>query len=1129
MDTDGCPSPRVGHASLTLGNAFIVFGGDTKIEEADELDDNLYLLNTTSLKWTVAGPTGRRPSGRYGHTVSTIGSVLYVFGGQLDDYFFDDLICYDLTTLQSPSSQWNFIRPNSRSPPPRTNHTTITYQDKLYLFGGTDGKLWYSDTWVYDPAENTWTPLECTGFIPAPCEGHSATIVGDIMYIFGGRSAEGKDLGTLSALKIPARKWFSFQNMGPGPTPRSGHSMTAFGGHKILIMGGESPDMDTQNEDQSSSEYESTNVVYVLDTARISYPPTANQPSSEKRIEDARPTTAPASNPPGAAGGLNKDLSAITSPKMAQPAMQGPTTQIPPADVNSSPQGPGLSRNLSDASAPATKEGPTPGLEHRVSKVQANQTLPPYEKTDASPFDEKDDNSNSDYEEAHTPKSREFRDVQSDKTDTPASTIHADTSPREVIPKSYKSADLRQEGSIDTQRVIEQLKASNSWYESELASARENGFIPASHPPVDVMQLRRVSQHIMGDTEKELSERAILVEALTGLKEELNEVQETVKNQAEQASAKISEAEADRDEAFERVKLLEAQLLAAKSGSGQDGPVDLSRSMANTNGSTSDKETIESLRAQLEELRTSQRPVFSQDDPALELEKIKSDNVNLEQQLREFSDKSILAQHESSRYKAQLEQLQERHKAIEDTTDDHVKALAAASVALTASQTKASEFQNLLNNRDSERESLRAKVSELSAELESAKQELAEAHSNLNEHQTMLSRVTEQHEASSTALTSGIDRIVGLWAASKAFSPSKNASRGIDGEDDETDPQISSLKQELAGVSELYQNHQKVSSDATRELATTLQQVSFLKQELAASQKTQTELEQELEASKAELETLRGHLESSQLELNDHKQNLDSVTQEARQRSTDHEDVVGDLKRQVEEHKSRHAALEADYEGSLQYVQNADKALHKTRDELTRYKETTAKLQTEIDELRLRLKDQDDNDDNESINSSSGTRSRTDYRVGTPPTKYNSRQIDMQLRDLRAQVMILQEERDEMRAGTLEVKKKLFTCNEDLKDARGMIEHLENENASLSNKLRLVEDHSGAAAVGGAPGSGGLVTSPGDSRTSLGSASHIYMDSPVDPDHADRTLNVLSSELDQMRNQRDLKSGMFKN
>lgn len=43
------PSPRVGHSSLLVGNAFIVYGGDTKIDENDVLDETLYLLNTCTL------------------------------------------------------------------------------------------------------------------------------------------------------------------------------------------------------------------------------------------------------------------------------------------------------------------------------------------------------------------------------------------------------------------------------------------------------------------------------------------------------------------------------------------------------------------------------------------------------------------------------------------------------------------------------------------------------------------------------------------------------------------------------------------------------------------------------------------------------------------------------------------------------------------------------------------------------------------------------------------------------------------------------------------------------------------------------------------------------------------------
>lgn len=50
------PGPRVGHASLLVGNAFIVYGGDTKIEENDSLDETLYLLNTCMLHTLPSRP-----------------------------------------------------------------------------------------------------------------------------------------------------------------------------------------------------------------------------------------------------------------------------------------------------------------------------------------------------------------------------------------------------------------------------------------------------------------------------------------------------------------------------------------------------------------------------------------------------------------------------------------------------------------------------------------------------------------------------------------------------------------------------------------------------------------------------------------------------------------------------------------------------------------------------------------------------------------------------------------------------------------------------------------------------------------------------------------------------------------
>jgi hypothetical protein len=1144
LDTDGCPSPRVGHASLTLGNAFIVFGGDTKIEETDILDDNLYLLNTSSLKWTVAPPTGPRPSGRYGHTISTIGSVLYVFGGQLDDYFFDDLICYDLNTLQSENSHWTFIKPNSRSPPPRTNHTIITYQDKLYLFGGTDGKLWYSDTWVYDPLANSWSSLECTGFVPAPCEGHSATIIGDIMYVFGGRSAGGKDLGTLSALKISARKWFSFQNMGPAPSPRSGHSMTAFGGHKILIMGGESPELDPENPNAYMNEEESNNVVYVLDTSRISYPPSANDPPSEKPIEDRsvqQPQQAPQQQqmqqqkiPISYTKDTMQNTVGLTAPS------GGTTAAAAASDANADNETRSLpyAANETNSSAPADSKTEK-DLKSRIESVDSEITPGfGYERVHVGDVNENTEvNSVSDKaDDIQAPSSDSTRDGQTENTITASSPgvtsestfdseniVVRKNSNRSVNDDESKKPAVISNGSVENlNQALEQLKASNSWYESELSAAREKGYIPSTRPPVDVLQLRRVSQRITQDTDGSLSERAILLEALSDLKSELQGVQDNVKNQAEQASAKIAEAEADRDDALERIKLLEAQLKAAQNGSTP------SLVTVPHNGS------MPSLAAPLTSRNIQTRSISAanteeENSAIVELDKVKSDNMNLEQQLRTFSDKSILAQHEATRYKTQFEELQARHALLEDTTNDQVTSLAALTAALTAAQATSSSYLSILNDKETEFLALQEEIKNLKAELSTTQHELLVSNNQLEEHKTLLTKATEQGSASSAALTSGVERIVALWTASAAFNKAKRRIRrekaareiGAESADDdaeqalsdeeanqeeEEDAEILQLRQQVKDISSLYETHQKAANEATHGLSDALQEIHTLKQQLLASQTAQAKLEQDLELSRTDFEAQKKDLESYQIQLNDNKKSLDVFAEEAKQRSSESEGVVESLKKELEELHERHTFLENEYETTMQYVRNSDKALTKTREELSKYKDNTIKLQSEIDELRLRLQDQEENEDNVSVTSSnnggSGVRSRTDHRVGTPPAKYNSRQIELQLRDLRAQIIILQEERDELRANTLEIKKKLITHTEDLKDSQAMIEQLEQENSQLIKRLNDAE----------------AKNEPSQPINSYGGGSN---------NHLDRTIDDISSELDQIRTNRERVSGIL--
>ncbi|KAK1065674.1 Negative regulator of mitotic exit [Friedmanniomyces endolithicus] len=323
------PGPRVGHASLLVGNAFIVFGGDTKMDEGDQLDDTLYLLNTSTKQWSRALPAGPRPPGRYGHTLNILGSKIYIFGGQVEGYFFNDLVAFDLNALQQATNRWEILiqntidggPPHGQIPPARTNHTIISYNDRLYLFGGTDGVHWYNDVWSYSFHTNSWTQLDCIGYIPSPREGHAAALVGDVMYIFGGRTEEGNDLGDLAAFRITSRRWYTFQNMGPSPSPRSGHSMTTVG-KSIVVLAGE--------PSSAPRDPVELGMAYYLDTAKIRYPPdSASQTPVGDRIQGTR-------RPSGDQSGKNPGFpigGAVRSPSVAQQP-----TQTSPAELADRPR-----------------------------------------------------------------------------------------------------------------------------------------------------------------------------------------------------------------------------------------------------------------------------------------------------------------------------------------------------------------------------------------------------------------------------------------------------------------------------------------------------------------------------------------------------------------------------------------------------------------------------------------------------------------------------------------------------------------------------------------------------------------------------------------------------------------------
>ncbi|KAI1292385.1 hypothetical protein F5Y03DRAFT_400479 [Xylaria venustula] len=598
------PGPRVGHSSLLVGNAFIVYGGDTKIDENDVLDETLYLLNTSTRQWSRALPAGPRPSGRYGHSLNIVGSKIYIFGGQVEGFFMNDLSAFDLNQLQMPNNQWELLIKNSENgvsttgkvPPARTNHSMITYNDKMYLFGGTNGFQWFNDVWCYDPATNKWSQLDCIGYIPSPREGHSAALIEDVMYIFGGRTEEGADLGDLAAFRISSRRWYTFQNMGPTPSPRSGHSMTAVG-KSIVVVGGEPSSATNQVNDLS--------LVYVLDTTKIRYPNDAQiQSSTQKAQQTRRPSGESASGrgPPSREGSNGPDPKRLpggpaspTSRGASGADMSGPPpvsngiSKLPRAAGTSTPSGPPPS------GPPPQGQPPRPTVDtNSANRRMRNTSIERIEREAAvvgpasagslsqspvsretikeespitngrrTPNQQPRSGSRADVVSTEASKSKPSRQARSqnsvDSNTEPVLKSVANRPASPPPPTRQTSNPLSRRGSNRNSQTVALLKEldsarnRNAWYASELELARKSGYTSnAALSPA----LEGRGAETFDDDDKPL------IEALLAMKQELANVQNSVDKQAILAAKQIAEAERQRDTAIREAVYAKAKMAA---------------------------------------------------------------------------------------------------------------------------------------------------------------------------------------------------------------------------------------------------------------------------------------------------------------------------------------------------------------------------------------------------------------------------------------------------------------------------------------------------------------------------------------------------------------------------------------
>ncbi|KAK4682265.1 Negative regulator of mitotic exit [Podospora pseudoanserina] len=824
------PGPRVGHASLLVGNAFIVFGGDTKIEETDVLDETLYLLNTSTRQWSRALPAGPRPSGRYGHSLNILGSKIYIFGGQVEGYFMNDLAAFDLNQLQMPNNRWEMLisstesgGPQGKIPPARTNHSVVTFNDKLYLFGGTNGYQWFNDVWAYDPAVNTWSQLDCIGYIPSPREGHAAAIVEDVMYIFGGRTEEGADLGDLAAFRITSRRWYTFQNMGPSPSPRSGHSMTAVG-KSIIVVGGEPSSAQTAVNDLA--------LVYCLDTTKIRYPNDAGPSQTSPRNQQRRPSDATpqitlrnvsprdgsngppdSRRPPGGPG--PNGYRSPNGPAEASPTGGPPSG--PQKARSAGPMGPGGPSGAPPSGPPPQIQPPKPGPPGGAPRPARNASTERGDQPQGSPITSAPPQQVTALKEGEGLGATGRRTPTSQNPNPPrSSSRQAEGQPADAA-RSKTTRQGRGQGSVDstmepalkpaparpaspppptrqpsnpisrrssarnsqTVTLLKELDAArnrNAWYASELELARKAGYSPnASLSPI----LDSRAAETFDDEDKPL------IEALLAMRQELANVQASVDKQAVLAARQIAEAEKQRDAAIQEAIYAKAKL-AARGGSARSTPQLDDKEVGDRANEMSKKlahalSVQKELQDQLERIKTDfdaeKKARKLADDTAnaaqkrmADLESYKQQNASEVERLkaelhmaqREAREQSVAAAEAvaaTQMLRVEKEEYEQKYNHLVGSNKDQVDTFETFRGALAASEEIKALLERKLEEERALKEKIESKLSKLKAEHETRTAELVSATQRLRDAEELAEKHASEAKLQRQALLSGLDKM----------------------------------------------------------------------------------------------------------------------------------------------------------------------------------------------------------------------------------------------------------------------------------------------------------------------------------------------------------------------------------
>ncbi|CAB0002345.1 unnamed protein product [Nesidiocoris tenuis] len=208
---------------------------------------------------------GKAPFQRYGHTAVAYGKNIFIWGGRNDTYACNQLFVFDTGRfyLQIPvhsslpgcrgikirpfsAETWSWSQPQVSGviPCSRDGHSACVIGNTMYIFGGYEEEFerYSQDVYALNLDTYCWNYIVTQGQLPDCRDFHTSTAIGNRIYIFGGRSdPHNLDMdfypNDIVYLDVDTRKWYWPVVSGPTPIGRRSHSAFLYN-EKMYIFGG---------------------------------------------------------------------------------------------------------------------------------------------------------------------------------------------------------------------------------------------------------------------------------------------------------------------------------------------------------------------------------------------------------------------------------------------------------------------------------------------------------------------------------------------------------------------------------------------------------------------------------------------------------------------------------------------------------------------------------------------------------------------------------------------------------------------------------------------------------------------------------------------------------------------------